>query len=76
MILCSAPIIPHRENSEQRERFFPKRLYKLKTHIVLAIGKLKRFKRVALRCKQTNISYSVIISFAGGLMLVKFVQTA
>jgi transposase len=60
----------------QAERtLFPKRLYKLRARIEQTIGKLKRFKRVALRCEKTDISYSAIISFACGLMLVKSVHT-
>jgi transposase len=70
------PVIPRRENSKQRGRFFPKRLYKLRARIEQTIGKLKRFKRVAMRCDKTDISYSAIISFACGLMLVKSVHTA
>jgi len=64
------PVIPRRENSKQRGRFFPKRLYKLRARIEQTIGKLKRFKRVAMRCEKTDNSYSAIISFACGLMLV------
>jgi transposase len=63
------PVIPRRETSKQRGRFFPKRLYKLRARVEQAIGKLKRFKRVAMRCEKTDISYSAIISFACGLML-------
>ena len=70
------PVIPRRENSKQRERFFPKRLYKLRARIEQTIGKLKRFKRVAMRCEKTDTSYSAIISFACGLMLVKTVHMA
>jgi transposase len=70
------PIIPRRENSKQRGRFFPKRLYKLRARVEQTIGKLKRFKRVAMRCEKTDTSYSAIISFACGLMLVKSVHTA
>ncbi len=70
------PVIPRRENSKQRGRFFPKRLYKLRARIEQTIGKLKRFKRVAMRCEKTDTSYSAIISFACGLMLVKSVHTA
>jgi transposase len=70
------PVIPRRENSKQRGRFFPKRLYKLRARVEQAIGKLKRFKRVAMRCEKTDISYSAFISFACGLMLVKSVHTA
>ena len=70
------PVIPRRENSKQRGRFFPKRLYKLRARIEQTIGKLKRFKRVAMRCEKTDISYSAIVSFACGMMLVKSVHTA
>jgi len=70
------PVIPRRENSKQRGRFFPKRLYKLRARIEQTIGKLKRFKRVAMRCEKTITSYSAIVSFACGLMLVKSVHTA
>ena len=70
------PVIPRRENSKQRGRFFPKHLYKLRARIEQTIGKLKRFKRVAMRCEKTDTSYSAIISFACGLMLVKSVHTA
>src|ERR1700681_3545698 len=34
------PVIPRRENSKQRRRFFPKRLYKLRARIEQTIGKL------------------------------------
>ncbi len=70
------PIIPRRETSKERGRFFPKRLYKLRARIEQTIGKLKRFKRVAMRCDKTDISYSAVVSFACGLMLVKSVHTA
>jgi transposase len=60
----------------KEDAFFPKRLYKLRARVEQAIGKLKRFKRVAMRCEKTDISYSAIISFACGLMLVKSVHTA
>ena len=69
------PVIPRRENAKQRGRFFPKRLYKLRARIEQTIGKLKRFKRVAMRCEKTDSSYSAIVSFACGLMLVKSVHT-
>jgi transposase len=70
------PVIPRRANSKERGRFFPKRLYKLRARVEQSIGKLKRFKRVAMRCEKTDISYSAIVSFACGLMLVKTVHTA
>ena len=70
------PVIPRRENSRQRGKFFPKRLYRLRARIEQTIGKLKRFKRIAMRCEKTDTSYSAFISFACALMLVKSVHTA
>ena len=51
---ASHPVIPRRENSKQRGRFFPKTLYKRRARIEQSIGKLKRFKRVAMRCEKTD----------------------
>lgn len=70
------PIIPRRVNSSERGRFFPKKLYKLRARVEQAIGKLKRFKRVALRCDKTIVSYSAFISFACAIMLIKSVHRA
>jgi transposase len=39
-------------------------------------GRLKRFKRVALRCEKTARNFRSIVSFAAGLCLIKFVHTA
>jgi transposase len=39
-----------------------KSLYKLRARVEQAIGKLKRFKRVAMRFEKTDTSYSAIIS--------------
>jgi len=70
------PFMPRRENAKQRGRLFPKRHYKLRARTEQTIGKLKRFKRVAMRCDKTDISYSAIIAFACGLILVKSVHIA
>jgi transposase len=72
----TTPVIPRRENSKQRGRFFPKLLYKLRARIEQTIGKLKRFKRVAMRCDKTDTSYSAFVSFACGLILIKSVHNA
>jgi len=71
-----APVIPRRAKSKQRGRFFPKKLYKLRARIEQTIGKLKRFKRIALRCEKTNISFSAIVSFVCTILLIKSVHTA
>ncbi len=70
------PVIPRKVHSKERGRFFPKKLYKLRARIEQTIGKLKRFKRIALRCEKTDISFSVLISFACGILLIKSVHTA
>ena len=70
------PIIPRRMNSKQRGRFFPKKLYKLRARIEQTIGKIKRFKRIALRCEKTDISFSALVSFVCAILHVKSVHTA
>lgn len=70
------PVIPRRATSTERGRFFPKRLYKLRARIEQTMGKLKRFKRIALRCDKTEASFTALISFACAVMLIKSVHTA
>jgi transposase len=70
------PIIPYRSNAKNRPAFFPKGLYRRRARIEQAIGKLKRSKRVALRCEKTAESYGAIVAFACSLILVKSVHTA
>jgi hypothetical protein len=70
------PVITRRENSKPRGGFFPKQLHKLRARIEQTIGKLKRFKRAAMRCDKTDVCYSAIISVAFGLIRVKSVHRA
>ena len=70
------PVIPHRSNAKNRPGFFPKALYKTRARIEQAMGKLKRFKRVAMRCEKTAESFSAIVAFACSMILVKSVHTA
>jgi transposase len=70
------PIIPRRANAKYRPPFFPKTLYRGRARIEQTVGKLKRFKRIALRCEKTAENYAALISFACGLILVKSVHTA
>ena len=70
------PVIPHRSNAKDRPKFFPKALYKTRARIEQTVGKLKRFKRVALRCEKTAESYGAIVAFACTMILVKSVHTA
>jgi transposase len=73
---CITPVIPRKTNSTERGRFFPKSLYKLRARIEQTIGKLKRFKRIALRCDKTTASFEAFTSFACSLILIKSVHTA
>jgi len=47
------PVIPYRSNTKKKPVFFAKALYKSRARIEQAFGKLKRFKRVAMRCEKT-----------------------
>jgi transposase len=70
------PVIPRKTNSTERGRFFPKALYRLRARIEQTIGKLKRFKRIALRCEKTTASFEAFVSFACTLLLLKSVHRA
>jgi transposase len=71
-----APIIPYRSNTKDRPKFFPKKLYKLRARVEQLIGKLKRFKRIAMRCEKTQQNYAAFIALACVFLLVKTVHTA
>lgn len=71
-----APVIPHKSNEKDKPKFFAKTLYKARARIEQSMGRIKRFKRVALRCEKTARNFRSIVSFAAGLCLIKFVHTA
>jgi transposase len=71
-----APVIPQRSNTAKRTKFFAKILYKAKARIEQTMGKIKRFKRVALRCEKTQINYASIVALACAFILIKSVHTA
>jgi transposase len=70
------PVIPHRVTTKDKPNFFPKRLYRGRARIEQAIGKLKRFKRVAMRCEKTAESFAAVVAFACTLILIKSVHRA
>ena len=70
------PVIPHRATATDRPAFFPKILYKARARIEQAVGKLKRFKRIALRCEKTARNYGSFVALALGIILIKSVHTA
>ena len=69
------PVIPVRKRTARSPKHFPKTLYKGRARIEQAVGKLKRFKRIALRCEKTVADFLSLVSFACGLILVKPVHT-
>jgi len=70
------PVIPYKSNATDRPAFFAKILYKARARIEQAVGKLKRFKRIALRCEKTARNYGSFVALASGFILVKSVHTA
>jgi transposase len=70
------PAIPYRSNTKDIPTFFPKLLYKGRARIEQAVGKLKRFKRIALRCEKTAQNYGSFVALALGFILIKSAHTA
>src|SRR6266511_5371352 len=70
------PAIPYRSNTKDIPAFFPKVLYKARARIEQTVGKLKRFKRIALRCEKTARNYGSFVALACAFILIKSVHTA
>ncbi|HEY1897162.1 MAG TPA: IS5 family transposase [Terracidiphilus sp.] len=70
------PAIPYRSNTKDIPAFFPKVLYKGRARIEQAVGKLKRFKRIALRCEKTAQNYGSFVALSCAFILIKSVHTA
>ena len=70
------PVIPYKSNARNRPKYFPKILYKARARIEQAVGKFKRFKRIALRCEKTAKNYGSFVALAGAIILIKSVHTA
>ncbi|MEQ1950099.1 IS5 family transposase [Mesorhizobium sp. CN2-181] len=70
------PVIPAKANEKAQPAFFPKLLYKGRARIEQTVGKLKRFKRVALRCEKTKRNFFSIVALTAAFILVKSVHTA
>jgi transposase len=70
------PVIPAKANEKNKPNFFPAALYRGRARIEQAVGKLKRFKRIALRCEKTKRNFASFVALAAGFILVKSVHTA
>lgn len=69
------PVIPYRDNAKAKPKYFPRTLYKARARIEQTVGKLKRFKRVAMRCEKTETSYRSFVALACGFLWIKSVHT-
>ena len=70
------PVIPYKSNARNKPSFFPTALYKGRARVEQGVGKLKRFKRIALRCEKTATNFLSFVHLAAGFILVKSVHTA
>lgn len=74
---CGAiPVIPQKTNAATPAQHFARALYRGRARIEQAVGKLKRFKRIALRCEKTKVNFASFTALAIGFILVQFVHTA
>jgi len=69
------PVIPRRKNAKNA-RPVAKDLYKLRARIEQLNGKLKRFKRIAMRCEKTKRNYASFVAWAMGIIWIKSVHRA
>ena len=70
------PVIPYRKNRKDIPERFASALYRGRARVEQAIGKLKRFKRIALRCEKTARNFRAFIAIAAAFILIKSVHTA
>jgi transposase len=70
------PVIRCRSSANNRPRFILRQLYKGRARIEQAVGKLKGFKRIALRRENTAQNYGALVAFTCGLILIKSVRAA
>ena len=70
------PVIPYRSNTIDKPKFFAKVLSKARARIEQMMGKIKRFKRIALRCEKTATNYASFLALGCGFILIKSVHTA
>lgn len=71
----AVPVIPHRSNRKAIPAHFAKARHRGRARIEQMMGKLKRFKRVALRCEKTARNFRSIVALAATFILLKSVHT-
>ena len=70
------PVIPYKCTVRNKPTFFPAALYRGRARIERSVGKLKRFKRIALRCEKTATNFLSFVHLVAGFLLVKSVHAA
>ena len=70
----SLTVIPYRKTTKNRPKRFARALYRERASIEQAIGKLKRFKRIALRCEKTATNFGSFVALAAAFILIKSVH--
>ena len=71
----AVPVTPYRSNRKAIPARFAKALCRGRARIEQMMGKLKRFKRVALRSEKTARNFRSIIALAATFVLLKSVHT-
>ena len=64
-------VIPHKANEKDPPTRFARTIYRARARIEQAVAKLKRFKRIALRCEKTSRNFASIIAIAAGFIFLK-----
>jgi len=70
------PMIHYRSNRKHTPESFVKALCRGRARIAQMMGKLKRFKRVAIRCKKTARNFRSTVALDATFILIKSVNTA
>lgn len=79
-VLCRkrgiAPVIAQKSNAKNPDAHFPKILYKARMQIEITVSRLKRFKRIALRCEKTARNFGSFVALVAGSNLIQVVHPA
>jgi transposase len=70
------PLVPYRSNAVDKPKFFAQLLYKARARVEQMNGKIKRFKRLALRCEKTATNLASLLALACSFISIKSVHTA
>ena len=70
----SPTVIPYGKNSKIRPKWFASALYRGPARVEHAVGKFKRFKRIALRCEKTAVNFSAFIALAAAFISIEAVH--